>query len=66
MKKEYNETIVGSLDRQEEMMSIQANRKTALYCRLSRDDELQGESNSITNQKKDVKPVCQAEWLFSV
>ena len=25
---------------------------TALYERLSRDDELQGESNSIVNQKK--------------
>ena len=25
---------------------------TALYERLSRDDELQGESNSITNQKR--------------
>ena len=24
---------------------------TALYCRLSRDDELQGESNSISNQE---------------
>ena len=24
---------------------------TALYCRLSRDDELAGESNSIKNQK---------------
>ena len=24
---------------------------TALYCRLSRDDELNGESNSIINQK---------------
>ena len=24
---------------------------TALYCRLSRDDESEGESNSITNQK---------------
>ena len=23
---------------------------TALYCRLSRDDELQGDSNSIKNQ----------------
>ena len=28
------------------------NRTTALYERLSRDDEMQGESNSITNQKK--------------
>lgn len=27
------------------------DRITALYCRLSRDDELQGESNSIKNQK---------------
>ena len=28
------------------------NGVTALYARLSRDDELQGESNSITNQRK--------------
>ena len=28
------------------------NLITALYPRLSRDDELQGESNSIVNQKK--------------
>ena len=28
-----------------------AGKITALYCRLSRDDDLQGESNSITNQK---------------
>ena len=29
-----------------------AEKITALYERLSRDDELQGESNSIINQKK--------------
>ena len=28
---------------------------TALYCRLSRDDELQGDSNSIINQKAILK-----------
>ena len=28
-----------------------ADKITALYCRLSRDDELQGDSNSIKNQK---------------
>lgn len=28
---------------------------TALYCRLSNDDDLQGESNSITNQKNILK-----------
>ena len=32
-------------------MNIKSDKITALYCRLSRDDELQGESNSITNQK---------------
>ena len=33
----------------------ESERITALYCRLSRDDELQGESNSITNQKSILK-----------
>ena len=28
-----------------------SEKLVALYCRLSRDDELSGESNSITNQK---------------
>ena len=32
---------------------------TALYERLSRDDELQGESNSITNQDG----ICQGVFL---
>ena len=31
---------------------LQPNQKiTALYCRLSRDDNLEGDSNSIQNQK---------------
>ena len=32
-------------------MDKQSEKITALYCRLSRDDELQGNSNSIVNQK---------------
>ena len=32
---------------------------TALYCRLSRDDELQGDSNSIINQVV----ICKG-WIF--
>ena len=32
-------------------MDKQSEKITALYCRLSRDDELQGDSNSIVNQK---------------
>ena len=35
------------------------NRITALYERLSRDDEMQGESNSITNQDG----ICQGGSL---
>ena len=33
----------------EENMAKQSDKITAIYCRLSRDDELAGESNSITN-----------------
>ena len=35
--------------------SIAGDKITALYCRLSRDDDLQGESNSIVNQKAILK-----------
>ena len=34
-----------------ENMLRQSDKITALYCRLSRDDELSGDSNSIVNQK---------------
>ena len=33
------------------MKRLESDKITALYCRLSRDDELAGESNSIKNQK---------------
>lgn len=32
---------------------------TALYCRLSRDDELSGDSNSIVNQKAILKKYAE-------
>ena len=35
--------------------SVAGDKVTALYCRLSRDDDLQGESNSIVNQKAILK-----------
>ena len=34
------------------MKQLESDKITALYCRLSRDDEQAGESNSIQNQKK--------------
>lgn len=37
--------------KEEHSMSRQSDKITALYCRLSRDDELTGDSNSIVNQK---------------
>ena len=33
------------------MKQLESDKITALYCRLSRDDEMSGESNSIINQK---------------
>jgi site-specific DNA recombinase len=47
-----------TVGKEENMNNRQSNttvknidKLTALYCRLSRDDELQGDSNSIKNQK---------------
>lgn len=39
------------MNRQPTMIAVLGEKATALYCRLSRDDELQGDSNSIKNQK---------------
>lgn len=40
-------------------MNQQPEKITALYCRLSQDDAMDGESNSITNQ--DV--ICRGWFL---
>ena len=37
------------MNRQPNMNAALGEKITALYCRLSRDDELQGDSNSIKN-----------------
>lgn len=36
-------------------MNQQPEKITALYCRLSQDDALDGESNSITNQQRKLR-----------
>ena len=36
----------------------------ALYLRLSRDDNLDGESNSISNQKKAVVKGCKGKRVY--
>lgn len=45
-------------------MNSQSNSITALYCRLSRDDDVQGDSNSIQNQKKLLSKYAK-EYGFS-
>jgi len=43
-----------------EVNMLQPNQKiTALYCRLSRDDNLEGDSNSIQNQEL----ICRGWFL---
>ena len=42
-------------------VSLNGGKITALYCRLSQDDALDGESNSITNQEL----ICKGWFLPS-
>lgn len=44
-------------------MVMFTDKITALYCRLSNDDDLQGESNSITNQKNILKKYADENGL---
>ena len=53
----YNDNIACCICRKERL--IMTDKITALYCRLSQDDMLQGESNSITNQKAILKKYAE-------
>jgi len=44
----------------------QENKITALYERLSRDDELQGESNSISNQKSYLEAYARQQGFRNI
>ena len=44
-------------------MVMFTDKITALYCRLSNDDDLQGESNSITNHKAILKKYADENGL---
>lgn len=45
------------------LVNNQEKYNCALYCRLSKDDDLQGESNSITNQKEILKQYAKENNL---
>ena len=53
----YNDNIACCICRKERLNMT--DKITALYCRLSQDDMLQGESNSITNQKAILKKYAE-------
>ena len=47
-------------------METKKIKYTALYERLSRDDEMQGESNSITNQKQLILDFLKDKPEFNI
>ena len=52
--------------KEEQDMNRQSDKITAIYCRLSRDDELAGESNSIVNQKAILKKYSQEQGFRNI
>ena len=47
-------------------MSRATDKITALYCRLSQEDSLAGESNSISNQKAILKAYAQTHHFTNL
>ena len=59
---EYRLKTVGKevhMNTNRQSSAVKEDKITALYCRLSRDDELQGDSNSIKNQEL----ICRGWFL---
>ena len=52
--------------KEEQDMNRQSDKITAIYCRLSRDDEQAGESNSIVNQKAILKKYAKEQGFRNI
>lgn len=52
--------------KEEQNMNRQSGIITAIYCRLSRDDEQAGESNSIVNQKAILKKYAKEQGFRNI
>ena len=52
--------------KEEQDMNRQSDKITAIYCRLSRDDELTGDSNSIVNQKAILKQYANEQGFRNI
>ena len=51
---------------EQDTMKRQSDKITAIYCRLSRDDEQAGESNSIVNQRAILKRFAQDQGFRNI
>lgn len=60
MAKPNKKTMTGIMEEVKEEFDSEI---TALYVRLSRDDELEGESNSISNQKGPAHGLCETSQV---
>ena len=56
---ETSNPVMADCQTKGEVTMRQSEKITAIYCRLSRDDELAGESNSISNQKSIISKFCK-------
>ena len=60
---ETSNPVMADCQAKGEVTMRQSEKITAIYCRLSRDDELAGESNSISNQKSIISKFCKDNGL---
>lgn len=65
----FDSTEPERLGKDEKIMKSNQQKITALYCRLSQEDELEGESNSIKNQKsmlENMPPITALATVGSI
>ena len=62
----FDSTEPERLGKDEKIMKSNQQKITALYCRLSQEDELEGESNSIKNQKSMLEKYAADSILMTV
>ncbi len=59
-------TTVLSADPAKEDHEMDQQQITALYCRLSNEDDLDGESNSIQNQRAILQKFAQDQGFWNI
>ncbi len=59
-------TMVLSADSQKEDLEMNQQQITALYLRLSNEDDLEGESNSISNQRALLQRYAESHGFSNI